>query len=725
MRYPSLCAAEPNQLSRPRVALVLEGGGALGFAHVGVIKVLDEYRIPVDFVTGTSMGSIVGAAFASGCTVEELERVLTTTDWDALFNETPPREMVGYRQKAGRAGELFGDAKLGLEGGDFVLPLAFVEGQYIEPLFQKLFGRASPSGSFDNLAIPYRAVAADIETGEAIVLDRGNLALAARASMSVPGFFSPVEIDGRLLVDGGITDNFPVDVARERNPEYIIGVQFAAQFRKRDELKNPLAISGQILDLLLVRTSANGHSLMREQDILISPDVSKYSSTSFKSAKEIMLEGEKAARAALPRLRTLAVSQDEFNRYYARRTGGRAFAPVIDYIRIESSAPYREGAVRKALTFKEGDVFNADVIQKDLRTLYESGDLRKLSYDVETREGKHGLVIKAEEKAWLNRYLRMGVSVQDDFSGASSYSLAVDARFNHLHPSGTYADLQLEVGESPRVFGELYQPLGFAAPVFISPSLQYARQNLTLREDGDDIARYQRESAIFGLDLGYSFGRYGELTSGWRRGPGKLKRDIGEPALPEFDYDSGEIVSSLRIDQADNADFPTRGYAIGITNTVAREELGASSEFEQVRGSFMVPLTYDATTLLLGVEVGFSSDELPVERSYAIGGAFDVSGYPRNSLAADNYSIARAKLYRRFVKGSSSLLNFGGYYGATFEFAGTQTQLATGDQRDIIAGSVFIGFDTPLVPVYLGFGMANTSEQTLFLNIGRIAPRQR
>lgn len=724
---PNIALADDQSSGkRPRVALVLEGGGALGFAHVGVIKVLEEANIPVDFVTGTSMGSIVGAAFASGCTVEEMENVLTSTDWDALFNETPPRAKVGYRQKSGRNGELYGDAKLGMKDGGFVIPNAVVQGQYVESLFKSLFGKAPPSVNFDDLPVPYRAVAANLETGEAIIIDRGSLAIAARASMSVPGFFVPVEIDGKLLVDGGITNNFPVDIALKRKPDVIIGVQFAHEFRKRENLQGPLSISGQILDLLLDRTSQSGLALIRPQDILVGPDVSKYTSTSFKSSREIMLAGEEAARRMLPQLRKLSRSKAEFDKYYQHRTGAPRYSPPIDYVRIEDPSRHRQVDIRDALDISPGDSFDPDKIGKSLSSVFQAGELDKLEYDLEEVEGKRGLVVKSDTKEWLEQYLRLGFSLYDDFDGGSGFSLAADARFNNLHESGTHADFQFEVGDTTRLFGELYQPLSSELPFFVAPTVELVRRDLLITQNGTRVAEYERTAEVVGLNGGISFGNIGEFTSGLRRGLGKLDRSIGEPTLPEFDYDIGEVQSVLIIDQYDNVDFPTEGYRFLVKSTQSREGLGSSNEYEQARTLAGVPITFGPNTLILGGEYGYSSENLPVENSYSLGGPFDISGYSRSSLVADNYWIGRSVLFRRIAEGSSSLLKLGGYVGATFEYATLRTEIESiGDQDGITAGSIFIGGDTPLVPVYLGFGLSNRSEQSVFLNIGRLPNRQR
>lgn len=715
-----------GQSRRPKVGLILEGGGALGFAHVGVLRVLEEHRIPVDLIAGTSMGSIVGAAYASGATVEEMARVLSSTDWDELFNETVPRPYLGYRQKPGRDREIFGDTKIGLQEGELVTATALVHGQKIMPLFQDLFGKVPTPIDFDDLPIPYRAVAADIETGEAVVIGEGNLALAARASMSVPGFFSPVEIENRLLVDGGITNNFPVDVGFEMGAEIIIGVEFGFEPKKRDQLTGPLGISKQILDLLLERTSARTRAMLRPQDIMIQPDVSKYTSTSFTYSKEIMLAGEEAARKLVPRLKKYAVSEEEFRAYSERRSDLPTYAPLIDYVRVEAIPPHREAFIKEGLTIKTGKPLDRREIEKNLESVHQTGDYKLVTYDIETKDGKQGVVIKAEEKEWLRKYLRLGFALEDDFDGNSNYSLAAEGRIKDLNSLGAYADIQGEIGRSPRLFGELYQPLWEGSRFFVAPDLTLSRQELRVRRDQEVVAEYEREVAVLGLKGGISFKRYGELYAGWRRGPGKLDRQIGESSLPEFDYDIGEFVTGFTLDQVDNVDFPTVGYLLSALGTASREDAGSNEDFEQGRATIGVPLTSGNNTLLLGAEGGYSSDDLSPERSYALGGFFDISGFTQNSLVADNYWVGRAKLYRRVSQIGSSLFKFSGYIGGSFEYASLRTELEeVGDNPDIVAGSLFVGVDTPLLPLYIGFGVNDESENSVYLALGRLGSRRR
>ncbi len=710
----------------PVIGLVLEGGGALGFAHVGVLKVLEEERIPIGVIAGTSMGSIVGAAYASGRSMEEIDAVISQTDWDQLFNETLARELVTYRMKTGRDGEIYGDTKIGIVNGDVTVPTAMVEGQQIEPLFQKLFGRAPAACSFDDLPVPYRAVAADIETGQAVVLDHGSLTQAARASMSVPGFFSPVEIDGRLLVDGGITNNFPVDVARSMGADHLIGVEFKFTPRKRNAMTNPLTISAQILDLMLERTSATGRALMGPEDVLINPDVSAFSSTSFGSSAELVAAGEAAARAAIPQLKKFAVSETEYAAYSKRRTSGSEYAPVIDYIRVAKAPPHREKAIIKAMNVKLGEKFDRDDVSRQVEAIHETGIYKKVTADIEEKEGKHGLVVTAEEKEWLKNYVRLGFSLEDNLDGNSSYALAANARLRELNSAGAYLDNQVEIGRAPRIFSEFYQPIYESSSFFVAPDISLSRTPLLITKDNNQIAEYERESAVLALKGGYSLGRYGEIVSGWKRGPGTFERQIGAETLPEFDYDIGEYFSRVVLDQYDNPDFPTEGYRAIVEGLASRESAGGSGDFEQGRANFGVPFTSGDTTLLLNAEGGWSSPDLPEERAFSLGGFLDISGFVQNSKLADNYWISRTALYRRFSKGSTSLINFGGFYGASLEYANLKSDIEEiGDSPDIIAGSIFIAADTPLLPLYFGIGMNDESEKSFYLAIGRVGGRRR
>jgi NTE family protein len=465
---------------------------------------------------------------------------------------------------------------------------------------------------------------------------------------------------------------------------------------------------------------------MRDSDIILRPNIRAYSASSFNLAKEIMLAGEVAAREALPGLKHLAISESEFAKYYARRTSGDYSSPVIQELRFEGLSARHKYRLSRELALIPGQPLDRTKVDASLRAIFEEGELKRISYQVEEVGGQQILVIRSERKDWLRNQLRLGFSVQDDLDGGDSFSLGAEARFNDLHESGTYALVQLEMGQTSRLYSELVQPLSQQFPLFFSPSIELARRDISILKDGERVAEYERRNSTLGLDLGVSLGRFGEITSGWRWGEVDLSRAVGDPELVGAAYDVGEWVSQLSLDQFNDPDFPTEGYRVSLISTQARESLAGSENFDQLRGSVAVPLNYESFTLLLNAEAGMSSDGLPLGRSFTLGGPFDISGYPRSSLIADNFWVGRSIAFYRIAQGSSALFKLGGYVGTTLEVASLRTRSSTiGDERGLVAGSLFIGADTPLLPVYFGFGLSDTSESTLFLSIGRLAPRQR
>lgn len=601
-----------------------------------------------------------------------------------------------------------------------------MQGQNIEVLFRKLLAKSAGIDDFDQLPVPFRAVAADIETGLPVVLKSGDLTMAARASMSVPGFFAPVEIDGRVLVDGGVTNNFPVDIALGMGVDVLIAVKLDVPLRPRDKLSGPLAISAQILDMLMAQTSERGLQKMRSGDLLIRPDITKYSSTSFKDAAAILKAGEEAAQAMVGDLKRLSWSLEEYRNYNQRRTGGQEYLPVVQFIGVGGIKGVRQQRLENRLQPLIGVPLQHEAVAEVIRDEYQSGEFEKIEYRLARRNGELGVVVEAKEKEWLKNFVRVGFSLEDDLGGTSAYSLGLNARLNDLNSWGGYSDLQLELGRNPRAFSEFYQPLGEQALVFIAPEVEIARRTLTVRQNGTEVARYFRDIAHLGMKTGIALGRYGELSVGLRRGTGELRRDIGDPALPEFDYDIGEWTTRLVFDQLDNPDFPTEGFRFSLSGLAARDNLGASDEYEQGRIISALPLTFGSTTLLLRGELGASSGGIPVEQSFGLGGLFDVSGFVRGSLTADNFWAGRTILYNRFAKGNSSLLPFGGFWGGSVEVVSIRTEApAIGDLTGVVAGSVFVGLDTPILPVYLAFGLNDESERSFYFNVGRLGISQR
>lgn len=707
-----------------KIGLVLAGGGALGMAHVGVLKVLEEQRIPIAYVAGTSMGSIVGAAYATGQTVPEMESVLKESNWDDIFSDGVARDELPYRTKSGYNREIYGDTKISLENGRLVTPFGVVQGQRLLPVLQRLYSNAPASpADFNKFRIPLRVVAADIETGEAVVVSKGDLPTAVRASMSVPGVFAPVEMNGRLLVDGGVVNNLPMDVVRKMGATRLIVVELNADLKKKDELQNPLATAGQIISLLLAQNSAIQKATLTRKDILIEPDLKGYSAVDFGKAKELIQLGEDAARRVLPELKKLSVSEQEYARFKTAREIVSS-EPVVEFITVSTDKRGADNTIEKIVQTAQGQPLDRNFLDAKVEEIYNTGEYVSVRYDVVEQDGKTGVQISANRKRWLDDYFRFGASLQDDFQGETNYSMGGAYRVNELTSQGGWAQGEVVIGFSPKVSAEFYQPLGEGSPYFVSPRLAYNRQTIYPMSDGEIVAQYQRESAMAGFGVGRQLGHFGEVMAEYRAADANISRHIGDPDLPDQNFQIGEVALNLNADTADNPDFPTEGMLDRFSFVESSNALGASDNFEQFTGMVAKPFTYGRSTLLLGGDFGRSLGNLPIYRSNAFGGFMNFSGYTQNSILASDWGIARANYYRRFSEVGSALLGLGFFVGGTVEYGTfTNNSQEIESLTGIFAGSAFLGVDSPLVPIYVGFGAAEQGERSAYFAIGRLSAR--
>jgi len=695
-------------------------------AHVGVLKVLEANRIPVDIITGTSMGSIVGAAYASGATIPEMEKILSETDWDELFDEATKREDQSYRDKYGHAGEIVGSGKIGISGGSLVQFAGIVKGQNVLPLLQTLYYRTPGDVDFDKLPIPYRAIAADVETGDAVVLSSGDLARATRASMAVPGFFTPVELNGKVLVDGGIANNLPVDVALEMGAQQLIVVDLMADLKKKDELKDLFSISGQIISLLLQQNSMLQRKLMRPHDILLLPDLKGFIATDFKKASEIFEKGEAAALAQVKKLRHLSVSEDEYRRYQARREAAPAEPVLITEVSVTTDYDLLREPVEEAFAFQVGQPLDPAKVESTVKSTVSDERFGTLEYDVmKAPDGTAVLNVTAKKPSWYDKYLQLGLSLQDNFDGDAYYQMAIAARFNEMNSYGAYLDTRLEFGWRPLLELDFYQPVAPNSSWFVNPTFFMDRYQLPVRINNEVIAQYERSRLIGSFMIGRNMFGDGEIGVGVARGKGRLDRTIGSPELQDQGFEIGNFYGEAAWDSLDTPDFPRYGALASFVAARNDESLGSSNNFTQLQGTARKPFTFGVNTVALSVDFGTNPETIPPERYFVLGGMFDLSGFQPGGVAASDFVIGRLAYYRELAALGGAFAKFNLFGGTSLQAASIKSDFAEiPDDSGILAGLVFIGADTPLVPIYFGFGLNNEQENSFYLNMGRIfSPR--
>ena len=354
--------ADAVEAPRPKIGLVLSGGAARGLAHIGVLKALEEQGIHIDAIAGTSMGAVIGGLYASGYKIDELEKLALGIDWQQALSDAPPREDVPFRRKQDDRDFLVKQKLSFRDDGSLGLPLGVIQGQNLALLLESMFAHSSNTRNFDKLPIPFRAVATDITTGEKVVFSKGHLPQVIRASMSIPAVFAPVELDGRLLVDGGMTDNIPLDVAREMGVDIAIVVDIGTPLRSRKQLATVVDVLNQSITLMTRRNSEEQLKALAPKDVLIQPPLAAYGVTDFGRAKDMIDAGYRATRALDVRLAHLRPAEPIDADLIAARTPGER-TPVITAIQVENDSKVSDDVIRYYIRQGLGEPLNLGRLQ--------------------------------------------------------------------------------------------------------------------------------------------------------------------------------------------------------------------------------------------------------------------------------------------------------------------------------------------------------------------------
>jgi NTE family protein len=721
LRAQALDAAPSAAAARPRIGLVLSGGGARGAAHIGVLKLLEQQRIPIDAIAGTSMGAVVGGLYASGLSAREIEGIMTSVDWQDAFRDRPPRADLNFRRKA-EDQEFLVKFPLGLKGGDFRLPKGLIQGQKLQQLLRRLTLPVATIERFDDLPVRFRAVATDLETGDAVVLDRGDLAQALRASASAPGVFAPVETGGRVLVDGGIAENLPIDVARSMGVDVLIVVDVGFPLLPRARLNSAPTISNQTLAIFVRRNANLQKRTLTDADVLIEPPLGEASSFDFSRVASSVSIGETAARAASARLAGLALDADAYADWLALRGRGRSAAPSIDYVRVADDSLRYQRALQGVFGDLVGAPLDADRAGARVSSLYGQGNLELLDYRLERDGERSGLLLEARRNSFGPNYIRFGLSLQDDFEGNSSFNAAARIALTELTARGAEWVWDFQVGETPRIATELFVPLDYGTRYFVAPQARFELRNVAQLSGQRRIGEYRVRSFEYGVDFGRQFGNWGEIRAGLSRETGSSKVRIGDITIAPVDFDVREYFTRLTYDRLDDVNFPRRGQSFSIEWRGERSDLGSSRNADLVRLNWLAAMSRGRDTGVLWFSGGSNLDatSTSVRTLFPLGGFLNLSGLAPESLSGRHYAIARALYYRKVGRGGEGFLNVPAYVGVSFELGNVW------DQRSDISlssarrnGSVFLGLDTLFGPVYLGAGLAEGGATALYLFLGR------
>ena len=728
---PPAPGALPSPVARPRLGLVLSGGGARGLAHVGVLKVLEREHIPVDVIAGTSMGAIIGGLYASGLNARDLEREMQQIAWDRMFASRVERQQLSQRRKE-EDFEFSAVLELGLRDGEVRVPQSTLSSRGLDALLRRLTLPVRGLDHFDQLPTPFRAVATDMESGAQVVAESGDLAQALRSSMSVPGVFAPVESDdGRILGDGGLVNNLPVDVARRMGAERLIVVNVGTPLAGRETLGSVVGLTAQMVNILTEQNVQRSLASLWEQDLLITPVLDKLSSSDFDRAPDFVAAGERAAEAVVERLRPLALPPEAYAQWQLERRRSAPQVPRLAAVDFEGSGQTHPERFRKQLESQPGAAFDAGKAERDLRLLASSGDYVRVDYRVDPRSQGDALVFAMEDKPWGPNYFRIGLDLSTDFSGESAFNLRLSHNRHWLTERGTEWRNQLTIGQTPRLYSELYQPLamtiGQSSDWFLSGWGELERRSITIYDSGSSraVARLGRSSSTVGLDLGQPWGRLGELRAGivhqrWRISPDLVSTDVPDSV---FDETWRETMLRLRavVDQLDFANFPQRGYRLQLEALAGHQASATqpSAEANRIELQATGVKSWGAHTMNLYARalVAHQPDS-SAQGPYTLGGFQQLSGYKPGQITGNTLLFGRASYYMRLSE--APLLTRSFVVGASLEAGNAwnrRQNVALSDLR--YAGSLFVGADTGLGPLYLGIGHAPRGGSEIYLFIGR------
>ncbi|MBK7659917.1 MAG: patatin-like phospholipase family protein [Betaproteobacteria bacterium] len=707
--------------TRPRIALVLSGGGARGLSHIGVLKVLRELRVPVDAIAATSMGSIVGGAYAAGRTPEEMETIVKEADWATIFSDRPPRKDLNFRRKEDDL-RFIGQTEFGLSRDGLVLPGGAFGSQNVEVFLRQVARPGSEAKHLDALSIPLRAVATDLVSGEQVVLRDVPLSVAMRASMSVPGVCSPTRIGERLLGDGGLTRNLPVEVGRAMGADVIIAVNVGTPLLPREALGSAFGVAQQMINILTEQNVAASLRELRPQDVLVSPDLQGFTFFDFERADDLVARGEAATRAMASRLLPLALDEKAYAAWDAvRRLQAPHADPVIEAIETRGTVRTNPQALANEVANRThvavGDVASPRDYEEASRALHGSGEFSRVDVRPENRDGRTVAVIDVEEKAWGPDYLRIGGRAVTDFHTDGRFSITLQHTRTWVNPWGAEWRNELQVGDLRRVATRFYQPLGPGSPWFVEPVLEALKSDHDIYVTGNRRTDRVTNEAVSGaMALGRRLGSTGvaRVLAGhqrFRTSPAISSRDLA-PAKDSANF----LKLDATFDTLDDANFPRRGYLASVNATRTDYRAGEGSQLNTVVGQLLWPVTFDRLTLLGLAFAGRAKED---RDSFTLGGFLNLSGTPVGALAGSQAAGLSLVTYYRMGE-LPRVLGRGWYMGLSLE-AGDAWNRATGFQWGQVkkAGSVFVGADTVAGPFYAGWGKTYQGDSAFYLFLGR------
>jgi NTE family protein len=722
--FSTSAAAAQDPADRPTIGLVLSGGGARGLAHVGVLEVLEELRIPVDVIAGTSMGAIVGGLYASGLPSDSLRALVEEIDWKLLLSDTPPRSSLAFHRRGEQRRDPV-EIEIGIARNGLALPSGLIAGQDMGLLLRRHSLPVAVVEDFSRLPIPFAAVATDIETGERVVLDRGDLVEAMRASMAIPVVFSPVEREGRILVDGGLVDNLPVELAREMGADVVIAVDASPPLLDRERLRTVLGISEQVVNLL------GRQDLPREMasaDVALDLGFEDVGIFDFRDADSIIAKGKVVARDSARALSDWSISETGYRSHRAAIQQRRRDLPARPAgLRIEAPGWVDERLVRARIDPGILDAFDPELAERAARDVYAIGEFERAGYDLSATSSPPELVIEVQAKPRGPHVLRLGIDLATDSAGEAPALLAFAAHAAYIRTRiGSRAAewrTDFHIGTTLGVESAFRQPLDFAGRWFVEPSALATEVQRPVYTAGRQVTEYATRRVLVAVDVGRALGLSSEIRAGvgWGRATSELDPEVDAPSavFPGEADDEAELRAAFVVDRLDSINIPRRGALASVELRSSREELGADRSWTRWSMQGRIYGSRGSHTAFAAVSGGAATPagDLPVREEFRLGGFASLSGFGEGELRGDAFALGRVGLLRRIAEIPPALraVVAGGWLEA-----GDAWERSSDEELNLRPSvSVALGAETLLGPLFLAWSRAESGDGRVTVSLGR------
>jgi len=727
-----LAASFHVQADRPKIGLALAGGGAKGSAHIAVLELLEANNIPVDYIAGTSIGAYVGGLYALGYSAAEIKEIMFSADFSSGFSDTIPREQLPFREK--RQTDLFNtQLEAGFRYGEFRFPWGLLYGQSMMRVYRQSAGNIPNFTSFDDLAIPFSAVATDLATSDVVVLDSGNLLKAMKASATVPGVLVPVVIDDQFLVDGGMAENLPVTQVKKMGADIVIAVDIGSTLADAEQIKSAFGVMGQLSNFLTIKNLRAQKELLGENDIYIRPKIDDMGPADFSDLAKAYDRGRIAAEEKIGALKVLSIGADEYRQNQQQKKAKfealmhAMDEPVVEIILFNQSS-YNDEFLLHILGLQSGESISTEALIEAIDRVYAMDKFERVDAEFEQREDGRVLIVEVVEKSWGPNYLEVGIGWENDFTLDSVFNLDLSYTIGNVSDNNGEWRNEIGLGTDNNFRTELYLPQNRTHTIYQSIVYEYRKEGREFFIENDPSFSYERTIHRADWAIGFNLSHLTSIEFGATYEEGEF--DNAVIFQESLDYDSPGFFVRLGYDSLDRISLPTRGNRLTLSLTRWNESVSgdplfgerADNDYDSIQTQLEWKSAISTGNNVFGARVSIAHVDSDIDQSVhhsELGGFLNLSGYHKNALIGNNMAFGLVSYQYDLGRGLLGLKSIPVYVGASLEVGNAWEASESIDFGDLIqAGSIFAGTDSKLGPVLLGFGFSEDGNEAAYFIAG-------